>query len=130
MSAAVCEGHTETGASCDATCDPHKEEMRRHIERQDALFALASRLTREGAVTEAEAKILWDAGEAEWDDAIHIASPLDGHTSLCGKRGRNLVSLDGERPDSFGGCWGCLARADKLAALPFPLSVEAEKTGT
>lgn len=111
--AAACDGHTETGDACNAICDQHKKEMRRHQERQRALIDLAYRLREAGDIEASD--LLYAVGEDEWDDAIHIASPLDGHVSLCGLRGRNLAQLDGEWPDSGSGCWGCLGLAERLA---------------
>jgi hypothetical protein len=115
VTTALCEGHTETGEACDATCDPHLKEVRRRIAMQDAVSDLAYRLHKNGAITEEEAMQLYDISEELWDDAIHIASPLDGHVSLCGARGRNLAPLAGERPDGLSGCWTCLQTADRLS---------------
>lgn len=82
------------------------------MNRQEQIFAIAYRLHEEGR--EEESVLLYSFGEAEWDDAIHIASPWNGHMSLCGNKGRNLVPLDGERPGGVEGCWTCLQQVERL----------------
>lgn len=82
------------------------------IRRRDAFLALARRL--HGQLSEDEAMLLYRQADAEWDDAIHIASPDDPLRSLCGHYGRNLCDLP-DRPDGGSGCWTCLQRADELA---------------
>jgi len=99
---------------CQCTLEKRAERRSEHIERQDALTAMWSRLRRAGQLSEVEDELLQRQIEQEWDDAIHIASPDDPLRSLCGSYGRNLCDLP-ERPDGWAGCWGCLQRADELA---------------
>ena len=112
MSVQVCDGHTDTGEACDGGCDPHRAEMERRIKQQRAVYDIAYRLRQEGR--EEDSDLLYALGQGIWDDAIHIASPANGHVSLCGERGRNLAPLN-ERPDGWAGCWTCLHEADRLA---------------
>lgn len=100
---------------CRCTLERRFELRREHIQRHDALGDMAYRLGESGAITEAERDLLYSQAEAEWDDAIHIASPDDPLRSLCGSYGRNLADLP-ERPDSGSGCWTCLTRADEMKA--------------
>lgn len=99
---------------CGCTLERRNQLRAEHIERSDAITALASRLRREGHVSDDEALTLYSQAEKEWDDAIHIASPDDPLRSLCGLYGRNLDDLP-ERPDGMSGCWTCLIRAEELS---------------
>lgn len=113
MSVQVCDGHTETGEACDGRCDPHHAEMRRLQKQQRAVEDVAYTLYKEGR--EDEAMVLYSAANEIWDDAIHFASPANGHVSLCGVRGRNLIAID-DRGDVGGArCWSCLHERDRLA---------------
>lgn len=98
----------------ECTLERRFELRREHIQRHDALGDMAYRLGESGAISEAERDLLYAKAEAEWDDAIHIASPDDPLRSLCGSYGRNLADLPG-RPDTGSGCWTCLTLADELA---------------
>ena len=102
---------------CDCPLEKRAKRRAEHMQRHDDLAALAYRLHKTGAVTEAEAHLLYQQAESEWDDAFHIASPDDPLRSLCGLYGRNLFDLP-ERPDGGQGCWTCLHRADELAPQP------------
>lgn len=104
----------ELPVPCACTLEQRDARRAQHIERQDALRAMWSRLLEAGQLSEAESDLLIHQIESEWDDAIHIASPDDPLRSLCGSYGRNLCDLP-ERPDGMSGCWGCLQRADELA---------------
>ncbi len=99
---------------CKCTLERRAALRAEHIERSDALRAIAYRLSQSGQITEPERDLLYMQSEQEWDDAIHIASPDDPLRSLCGQYGRNLADLP-EKPDGASGCWGCLQRADQLA---------------
>jgi hypothetical protein len=99
---------------CQCTLERRATNREEHIQRQDALRAMWSRLRDAGQLSEVEDALLIRQIEQEWDDAIHIASPDDPLRSLCGQYGRNLADLP-EKPDSWGGCWTCLQRADELA---------------
>lgn len=99
---------------CACTLEKRAKIRDEHIQRQDTLRAMWSRLLDAGQLTDSESALLIKKIEIEWDDAIHIASPDDPLRSLCGSYGRNLVDLP-ERPDGIAGCWGCLHRADELA---------------
>lgn len=95
---------------CQCTRDRRVELRAEHIQRSDALSALAFKLSEAGQITEAECDLLYAQSENEWDDAIHIASADDPLRSLCGLYGRNLADLP-ERPDPWSGCWSCLQKA-------------------
>lgn len=69
---------------------------------------------REGLNNEEKEALLDAANEVSWDDAIHIATPWEPRSSLCGNWERNLVTLDAPRPDGWGGCWTCLMAAEWL----------------
>lgn len=105
----ACKGHTETSGACDATCDPHTKERNRLRSQQERIEEIAYRLHKEGR--DDEASDLYSLSSEVWDDAIHVSSPLNGHISLCGKRGRNLVKADEQMPDGWSGCWTCLSLA-------------------
>ena len=99
---------------CQCTLDRRAELRSQQIARSEQFANLAHRLAEAGQITDEERDFLYTQAESEWDDAIHIASPDDPLRSLCGSYGRNLCDLP-ERPDSWGGCWTCLIRADELA---------------
>lgn len=96
-----------------AECSPHRANMLRAIKEQYELSAVGYSLSQRGE--QEAAMVVYRAAESAWDDAIHISNPADPDRSLCGNLGRNLVLLDGPRPDGWGGCWSCLSRADALA---------------
>lgn len=98
---------------CACTLEKRAKLRAEHQQRSDAYGDLAFRLSSAGQISEAERDMLYAQSEAEWDDAIHIASPDDPLRSLCGQYGRNLADLP-DRPDGASGCWGCLQRADKM----------------
>lgn len=106
----------ENPVPCACTLETRARLREQHMARADAFSKLAYRLRGEGHITEDEAYLLYRQSESEWDDAIHIASPDNPMLSLCGNLGRNLVDLP-ERPDSWGGCWTCLMRADEIAPV-------------
>ena len=86
--------------------------MLRQQKAQDELRDAGYKLWQHG---EKEAALaVYRASEEAWDDAIHISNPADPDRSLCGSLGRNLVLLDGPRPDSWGGCWSCLTKAEAV----------------
>ena len=117
MTAIECDGRTAVGEACDSRCDPHIEERNRLIAKQEVLLDIAYRVDKSGVLSEDEVSLLYAEAEAVWDDGIHIASPTNGHLSLCGQRGRNLAPLSGDRPGGGEGCWTCLTMADRFAAL-------------
>ncbi len=98
---------------CACTLEKRDKLRKQHIAKSEAFRDLAYRLHTAGHISENEAMFLYAESEAAWDDAIHIASPDDPLRSLCGQYGRNLADLP-ERPDSWGGCWTCLTKADEL----------------
>lgn len=99
---------------CACTLEKRDKIRAAHIERSDALQALAYKLSKAGHVSDQECELILLQAASEWDDAIHIASPTDPLQSLCGHFGRNLTDLP-ERPDGWSGCWTCLLKADELA---------------
>lgn len=99
---------------CACTLEKRARLRDEHMQRQDVLRAMWSRLRAARQLSEAEDALLIRQIEQEWDDAVHIASPDAPLRSLCGQFGRNLCDLP-ERPDSWAGCWTCLTLADALA---------------
>lgn len=84
-------------------------------ERMDQLEkGLLDLYSRAGMDGDDKAVLLDAANRVAWDDAIHIASPWESRSSLCGNWFRNLVTLGEPRPDSVAGCWTCLTAAKWL----------------
>lgn len=112
MSTLQTDKHAEPIPFPAAECSPHRANVLAAMKKQDELRKVGGILWEGG--DEEEAMIVYSASEEAWDDAIHISNPADPLRSLCGSLGRNLVLLEGPRPDPWGGCWGCLSRADQL----------------
>lgn len=98
---------------CACTLERRAKLRDEAMARRDKLAGLSYRLHKAEQISEDEAMFLYAQAEAEWDDAIHIASPDDPLRSLCGLYGRNLADLP-DHPDGGSGCWTCLDRGRAL----------------